>query len=569
MIKEIFLPEKIGTHRILAQHIVGLALHDDAVRLALVYAKRHKNILEFLKEEKIEAGPAETYTDRAAQAIKKIIGTISAYNYVRICIPASIVIFKELQLQFSDPEKIRMVLDYEIETMIPFAINEAIVDFIITKTSKDQGTQVLVAAVRSQDLQAHLSIYEKAGVDPAHITIDLFSLYGLFQQIPQYHSLPNAVALVEFSHENTRVAFIQDGQLRLTRYIQRGMASITKFISDETKLSPEEVEKKLAAAGLYGLNDEVLARSMQKHFVLLLNEVQFTLNSFSLKLNYYEGISKVLFTGYVHTIPNFMEFCSNTIQLPCEIFDCKKLFDTKHIKNKVKSPIDHWNIFTNALGAAIPSPAQELFDLRRKQFAFQRHSLLVKQLAMAVFIIIAMLTGIGIKGFIDLHKLSNEARMFELREINRIKTEDIFTKEQFPRNASLATVVREAERIVRDKLDVWAPFAQQRMRPLDLWLELTRIINRKQFDVSIKEIVFTTQERNWEKEKDGSPKKDAGIPKLEVEGIFKSKTGDHFVDFIPLENRFRDSTILKVIEPIETTPADGVNFSVRMRLKEI
>ncbi len=567
MIKEIFLPEKIGNKRILSQRILGLTLHEDVVRVAVIYATGNKSFIEKLREEKIEAGSEESFPDRAVQAIKKIVLSIKAYDYIRISIPASIVIFKELQLQFSDPEKIRMVLDYEIETMIPFSMSEAIVDFIITKTKTDQATQVLVAAVRSQDLQEHLSMYEKAGIDPAHITVDLFALYGLYQQIPDYASLPNATALVEIGTTTTRVAFIQQGQLRLNRSIQRGIETVFKLISDETHIPVDEIGKKLAFNGVRAAGDEVFSRAAQKHFVLLLNDIQFTLNSFSLKLNFYDGVSKILFTGHVHAIHDFMTFCSDTMQIPCEVFDCKKVLTNKNAKNKIKDKVENWGPYSIALGTAMPSLEQSNFDLRRKQFAFQRHGLIIKQIVSAGIIIFITLMTIGIKGYIDIHKLSKEATFFEQSEINRIKAENIFTKEQFPKHASLAIVVREADKIIREKTEIWAPFEKARMHVLDLWSELTRIINKRQLDVSIKEVIFTTEEKNWERDK-----KDVGIPKIEVEGVFRSKTGDHYTTWSrTLENRFKESTLLKAIE-IDPTPApdgNGVNFSVKLKLKEV
>ncbi|NDD55155.1 hypothetical protein EBZ39_15045 [bacterium] len=94
------------------------------------------------------------------------------------------------------------------------------------------------------------------------------------------------------------------------------------------------------------------------------------------------------------------------------------------------------------------------------------------------------------------------------------------------------------------------------MNVLEIWLELTIIINKKQFDVTIKEVSISAKEN--------------GRPTIEVEGLFKSKTGDHFVDWAGLEGRFKESTLLKVIDQPDTTPAPegGVNFSVRMHLRE-
>lgn len=103
-----------------------------------------------------------------------------------------------------------MILDFEIESMLPFSIHEAVVDFIITSVDKKSGTsQILVAAVRSQDLQDQLDMYLKAGIDPTSITIDLFAYYSLYQQIPEYKSLPHATALVELGAHATRIVFLQ------------------------------------------------------------------------------------------------------------------------------------------------------------------------------------------------------------------------------------------------------------------------------------------------------------------------------------------------------------------------
>lgn len=572
MIKEIFLPEKIGSYRILTQRYIGLSVHHDLVRLAVVNAKHNKTVIEQVLAEKIEDGSADTFTDRAAQAIKKAIFRIKKYDQIRVCLPASLVIFKDLVLQFTDEAKIRMVLEYEIEAMLPFATKEAVVDFIITKVQKDpQQAHILVAAVRMQDLQNQLSMYAQAEIEPTSITIDLFALYGLYQQIPEYKNLPHAVALVEFGAYTTRIAFIQNGQLRLARYIQRGIVTILNLISQEAKISYDDLFKKIMASGLHNLNNDELTRIVQQHFVLLLNDIQFTLNSFSLKLNFYDGVSKILFTGFTQ-IPDFMKFCSDTMQIPCEIFDCSKLFENKRIKNKIERPIENLVDFAVALGTAIPSIEQSNFDLRRKQFAYRRHGLMVKQLATACGITLIMLIILGVKGYIDLHRLAQQAQQLEQREINRLKSENIFPKEQFPKKATLPIVVREAEKIVREKMEIWAPFSQQRMRVLTLWLELTRMVNKKAFDVTIKEVIFTTEEKGWEREKDGGIKKDLGVQKVEIEGLFKSKTGDHFVDFMGLENRFKESTMLKLIGPLtETTPAPdgGVNFVIKMKLKDV
>ncbi len=572
MIKEIFLPEMLGTRRILAQRIIGIACHDTHVTLALVHAKHGKNIVEQLKQQILTAGTEQDITDRTAQALKQIMSGIKSYDLIRACIPASVVVFKELQLQFSDPEKIRMVLDYEIETMLPFSINEAIVDFIITKKQSDQKTtQILAAAIRTQDLQNHLSIYENAGIDPSAITIDLFALYSLYQQIPEYRELPNASALVEFDAHTTRIALVQEGQLRLTRYIPRGLTTVLKLISDETLVSSEEILKKLTTSGIRSFGDETLTRIVQKHFVLLLNEIQFTLNSFSLKLGFYDGVGKILFTGQGRQISDLMTFCSDTMQLPCEFFNCRKLFGNSKFKDKVGEQINDWGQFSTALGVALPSPDQQNFDLRRKQFVFHHKNLAAKQIITAGILAVAIFAAIGINGYFDIAHLSSHINTFEAKEIERLRSENILTAAQITSKNTFVSVIKEAERVVQQKFETWAPIIQKPMQPLELLLEITRIIDKKQFDVSIKEATFTTLEKQWGRAENDADKSDIGTPKVEIDALFKSKNGDHFTAFAPFESRFKESNILRLVEAIEPTPAPdgGVDFTAKLILKEV
>ena len=165
-------------------------------------------------------------------------------------------------------------------------------------------------------------------------------------------------------------------------------------------------------------------------------------------------------------------------------------------------------------------------------------------------------------GYVDINKLSNYATMIEQREIGRFKAENVFAKDRFPKKTSLVAIVRDAEKAVREKSEMWAPFTQQGMRPLELWLEVTRIVDKKQFDVSIKELSLSTKEKD-------------GFIRINVEGFFKSKTGNHFGDFIALSNRFKESPTLKLIDgdkSIDETGApegNGVNFSISLKPKEI
>ncbi len=552
MLKALFLPDRIGTRRLLSERIIGITVHDDAVRIAVVYAKSRKTILESLVEFPLTPGPQETQKERTIEALTQTSAVLKNADEIRVAVPSSLVVFKEISLHFIDHEKIRMVLEYEVESMLPFSPKDAIIDFIVTKSDPaTQTSQVLVAAIRNQDLADYLDIFSAAHINPTSITIDLFAEYGLFAFISESNRQPQTVALVDLGLNTVRIALISNGELRLTRHLPRGLISVLKQISDETQTSMEDLELKLSQLGINSLGSEALNRSALEHFALLVNDIQFTLNSFSMKLALSEEISRILLTGSLQKVKGFVEFCSATMQIPCAIFEPQKMTALKTIQTKIAQDPHNWTAFTYALGTAIVHPLHYDFDLRRKTFVFHQKSLARKQLLVAGGITLLLFIIIGLKGYLDLRDLQNEVTLIEQREINKFKGENIFPKDKFPKNPVLTKVIREAERFVREKNNLWAPFTQARMNALEIWLQLTIIINKKQFDVTIKEISIAT--------------KDDGKPKLEVDGLFKSKTGEHFADFTGLIARFRAAQGLKFVDFNENpAPEGGVDFSVNM-----
>ena len=155
----------------------------------------------------------------------------------------------------------------------------------------------------------------------------------------------------------------------------------------------------------------------------------------------------------------------------------------------------------------------------------------------------------------DIRELETFKESFVSQEITKLKFEKISPKEKFPKK-NFAGIIRDAEKIVKEKLDTWSPFAKSNLPALEMMLEITRVLNKRQFDVSVKELQISLKNNK--------------NPHIDVEGFFKSRTGDHFTEFIRIEERFKESPLLKIGQDIETTAAadGGVNFIARLELKE-
>ncbi|NRB21285.1 pilus assembly protein PilM, partial [Candidatus Dependentiae bacterium] len=151
VIKNLFLPEKIGSYYIFPKHIVGFDINKHVVHAAYVYVQGKKITIKDCLEELIEPGTQESYSARVSAAVTRILNNIPKYDAVHSSMSSSVAIFKTLVLPFTTYEKIKMVVAYEIEPSLPFALKDAVIDFVITKVDKENNqSEVLVVAVQKQ-----------------------------------------------------------------------------------------------------------------------------------------------------------------------------------------------------------------------------------------------------------------------------------------------------------------------------------------------------------------------------------------------------------------------------------
>ena len=557
MIKEIFLPEKTKTRRLISRRIIGLSIQETVVSATQINATPRITLIEKLHEEPIPPGAPGSYNDRLSQAVKNVLAKLSKYDQIRVSIPSSIVTFKELTLPFTDIEKIKMVIEYEVEPMLPFSLQDAVVDFIITSQNKtDKTSQILVAAVRKQDLQIIFDAYQTAGVDPGCITVDLFALYGLYLQIDEYKDTEGASALVDIGSTTTSVSFLLNGQIRLIRSISKGLHTIAQHISEDTDKSIEETLQDLINFGKTKTNDEKYSQAAQKYLTSFLTDIQFTLNSFSLKLNFYKAMSKILFIGKGTQIKDLMAFGNNLLQIPCEKFSCDKLFKTSKFKNKTKKLIPNWTKYTITLGTAIPYGPHDEFNLRKKEFAKTRFPLLNKQLFTAVALTIMLFGTIITRGVLQVRNLTGLTKRSEKQAIMQLKK--IFpARHAALKKKRLRALFRSAQQIITEREEAWLPFLQENLKPLEILKDLTLTMDKRTFNIKIEKIAIEVE--------------DDGAPGVEVAGLFSSQKGpgSHFADYDNFAKFFEGHSKLLTIKDTDIDLADeGVKFTFNLKLKE-
>ena len=178
MFNDILIPSKIGDSYIVSKRILSFELSQIAVH-ALLVACKGKNVVI---QNKMSVALKDFSTTSVVSAIKKIVSTIGKYDEIVTALSSSSIVFKELQLPFIGQEKIEMSIGYEVEGLLPFALDQAVIDFIVIDEDRAKGvSKVLVAAALKQDVDAQLNLFEKAGVSLHLMAVDMFALYTLYK----------------------------------------------------------------------------------------------------------------------------------------------------------------------------------------------------------------------------------------------------------------------------------------------------------------------------------------------------------------------------------------------------
>src|ERR1700730_592426 len=150
MIFDLFLPTKIGNYYLFAQRIAGIEINKTQIRATIIVAKESKVIIEQCIEIPIENNRDITPDQRIINALALLKKQLPRCQ-ISTVLSSSLVIYKELLLPFTSRETIAQVIKFEVEPLLPFKIDQAVVDFIITKSIPEENSaQIMVAAVQKQ-----------------------------------------------------------------------------------------------------------------------------------------------------------------------------------------------------------------------------------------------------------------------------------------------------------------------------------------------------------------------------------------------------------------------------------
>ena len=129
-------------------------------------------------------GSRYTHTDTLTVPVKEELNQSCLTSVIKtnmeqvyLSVPINLLTLRELRFPFSDKNKIKETIPYELEGILLGNVSDYLIDYIITDTS-DSGSNVLSACMEKTKLRHIIDLFLSAGLEPVVITSLDLRLYS-------------------------------------------------------------------------------------------------------------------------------------------------------------------------------------------------------------------------------------------------------------------------------------------------------------------------------------------------------------------------------------------------------
>jgi len=280
------------------------------------------------------------------------------------------VSFRNLQMPFKEPKKIRQTLPYEIETVVPFTIEELVVDF--SMIDRAEQSKILAASVRKSTLSEYMAQLRTCGIDPR--VMDIRCVPTVNRLLKDEGPPDNGLFLEVGAKRNTMILFIKR-RIVLVRTFASGGEALDRSVTNEENEDSESP----------------MAEKIESEIEGFCTMVQNTIHAFKWHNNQNIHPEKIFFTGPGALYAEMGSLLNRHLDLPVEQIN---------LRGNQKIGMDRdiasaWTpaLMDNALALALRDEGKaQGFDFRKGEFEVKKQYIGFKKelRTWAVFLIIIL-----------------------------------------------------------------------------------------------------------------------------------------------------------------------------------
>ena len=278
------------------------------------------------------------------------------------------VSFRNLQMPFKEQKKIRQTLPYEIETVVPFTVEDLVVDF--SMIDRAEQSKILAASVRKSYLTEYIERLKACGIDPQ--AMDIRCVPTVTRLLKEEDTVDSGLFLEIGTKRNTMILFIKRRIVLVRTFSSDGDAFAQSLTNEEN-------------------GDLPMAEKIESAVSRFCTMVQNTIHAFKWHNNQNIPPEKIFFTGPGALYEGMGNLLNRHLDLPAEQINLRgnqKIGMDKDIAPAWVAPL-----MDNALALALREEGRvQGFDFRKGEFEVKKQYIgLKKELkTWAIFLVIIL-----------------------------------------------------------------------------------------------------------------------------------------------------------------------------------
>lgn len=310
----------------MAEHYVGLDIGSFAVRAAEISGEPGSWTLHRFAQLTLPPGAVVDGEIVDSLAVTEAIKALWARGdfkskKVSVGIANRWVKVRQAEVPALSPDEVRTSLRYEAQEVIPFAEEDAIVDFVVQDRfpgpEGGEFLRILVVAAQRQMVSMTLETVRKAGLTPAHVDLTPFALVRALAPA----SAPGvSESIVSIGAGLTNVVVHTGGVPRLVRMTPRAGAAVTENLTRALGVDSERAEalKRGAAVAVADPQTAQAADVIANELNPLVQEIQGSLDYFTAQNDDVE-LRRVLLTGAGAKMAGLRARLATELRVPVEM----------------------------------------------------------------------------------------------------------------------------------------------------------------------------------------------------------------------------------------------------------
>ena len=173
-------------------------------------------------------------------------------------LPTSLASIRELRLPFTNPNRIRDVIKYQMEPLIRNNIENMIVDLL----PPIKGEPITAIGVEKRLLANHLKTLDRAEMDPDRVGLHDLALLSLFLNTRKQKT-DGPAAIIRLGHEETAFQAIRDGRITFIRVFPSTpdpMDTLIECLNLYTMKFPQDSLKEIYVTGPLAVQENMVDR---------------------------------------------------------------------------------------------------------------------------------------------------------------------------------------------------------------------------------------------------------------------------------------------------------------------